>query len=82
MNKGLLKLALLSMVCASMPMAITSCKDYDGDIDNLHKTDDGLQKQIDQLSEALKGYQGDATNAAAAAAAAAQAAADARKVGD
>lgn len=82
MNKGLLKLALLSMVCASMPMAITSCKDYDGDIDNLHKTDDGLQDQINKLSEALKGYQGDATNAAAAAAAAAQAAADARKVGD
>lgn len=78
MNKGLLKIALLSMVCASMPAAITSCKDYDDDIDNLQGQDKDLQAQITAIQAAVESLKSQAqealTNAnnAAAAAKAAQ----------
>ncbi len=83
MNKGLLKIALLSMVCASMPAAITSCKDYDDDIDNLQGQDKDLQAQITAIQAAVESLKSQAqealTNAnnAAAAAKAAQDAAEA-----
>lgn len=83
MNKGLLKIALLSMVCASMPAAITSCKDYDDDIDNLDNKDKDLQAQITAIQAAVESLKSQAqealTNAnnAAAAAKAAQDAAEA-----
>ncbi len=50
MNKGLLKIALLSMVCASMPAAITSCKDYDDDINALGQQDKDLAAQITAIN--------------------------------
>lgn len=83
MNKGLLKIALLSMVCASMPAAITSCKDYDDDIDNLQGQDKDLQAQITAIQAAVESLKSQAqealanANNAAAAAKAAQDAAEA-----
>lgn len=41
-----LKIALLSLVCASMSGSFTSCKNYDDDIDN-------LQEQINQNKDAI-----------------------------
>ena len=49
MNKGLLRAALLSVVCASMPAAMTSCKDYDDDINNLQSQIDALRVDVDKL---------------------------------
>ena len=49
MNKGFLKIALLSALCASMPFSLYSGKDYDDDIDGIHQTDAGLQKQLNDL---------------------------------
>ena len=51
MNKGLLKIALLSVVCASMPVAFTSCKDYDDDIDRLNKEVAENRSAIDNISQ-------------------------------
>jgi len=82
MNKGLLKLALLSVVCASMPAAMTSCKDYDDDISGLEKTDGTLQSQISALEAALADAKSGAENALATAQAASQAAKDAAAKGD
>lgn len=82
MNKGLLKIALLSMVCASMPAAITSCKDYNDEIDDLTGKDKDLQAQLAQLDATVKDLQNKATealnnaNQALAAAATAQDAAE------
>lgn len=42
-----LKIALLSLVCASMTGSFTSCKDYDDDINN-------LQQQINENKDAIK----------------------------
>lgn len=79
MNKGFLKIALLSAMCASMPFSFYSCKDYDDDIDGIHQTDAGLQKQLNDLDALLKSYQQAASDAAAQAA---QAAAAAQATGD
>lgn len=78
MNKGLLKIALLSMVCASMPAAITSCKDYDDDIDNLDNKDQDLQKQLAALQTEIANLKGIAEQAAANAQAAVTAGNDAK----
>lgn len=45
-----LKMALLSAACLTLPMAMTSCKDYGDDIDN-------LQSQIDKINTDLSGLQ-------------------------
>lgn len=50
MNKGLLKIALLSLVCASMPLSFTSCKDYDDDINNLNEKYDNLKAELDKVA--------------------------------
>lgn len=82
MNKRFLKIALLSAVCASMPVSFTSCKDYDDDITEINNNADGLSKQIAALQTALETAQATATAAqnaaqqALTAAAAAQDAAD------
>jgi len=55
MNKGLLKLALLSMVCASMPAAMTSCKDYDDDISSLQNQIDALRVDVDKFVGLIEG---------------------------
>lgn len=49
MNKGLLKIALLSLVCASMPVSFTSCKDYDDDINRLDKEVAEMKSAIDAI---------------------------------
>lgn len=49
MKKSFIKLALLSAVVA-MPAAVTSCKDYDSDIDNLQTQIDGLKVDVDRLA--------------------------------
>lgn len=51
MNKGLLKIALLSVVCGSMPVAFTSCKDYDDDIERLNKEVAENKTAIDNISQ-------------------------------
>lgn len=51
MNKGLLKIALLSVVCGSIPVAFTSCKDYDDDIDRLNKEVAENKSAIDNISQ-------------------------------
>ena len=51
MNKGLLKIALLSVVCASMPAVFTSCKDYDDDIERLNKEVAENKSAIDNISQ-------------------------------
>ena len=51
MNKDLLKIALLSMVCASMPVSFTSCKDYDDDIDRLNKEVAENKSAIDKIAQ-------------------------------
>lgn len=82
MNKRFLKIALLSAVCASMPVSFTSCKDYDDDITEINNNADGLSKQIAALQTALETAQATATAAkdaadrALTAAAAAQDSAD------
>ena len=50
MNKGYLKIALLSLVCAAMPASFTSCKDYDDDIDRLSKEIADNKTAIDAIS--------------------------------
>lgn len=51
MNKGLLKIALLSVVCGSMPIAFTSCKDYDDDIERLNREVAENKTAIDNISQ-------------------------------
>lgn len=82
MNKGLLKIALLSMVCASMPAAITSCKDYDDDIDNLDNKDQDLQKQISAIQTEIANLKSTAEEAANNAKQALADAAAAKQTGD
>lgn len=82
MNKGLLKIALLSMVCASMPAAITSCKDYDDDIDNLDNKDQDLQKQISAIQTEIANLKSTAEEAAKNAQQALADAAAAKQAGD
>lgn len=82
MNKRLLKFALISMVCASVPVTYTSCSDNDDDIDRLDSTTDTMQSQIAALETALEQAKTAAANAQASADAAAQAAKDAAAKGD
>ena len=53
MNKGFLKIALLSAVCASMPASFTSCKDYDDDINNLQTQIDNIKIDLKKLQEKI-----------------------------
>lgn len=82
MNKGLLKIALLSMVCASMPAAITSCKDYDDDINTLTDKDQDLQKQISAIQAEIANLKSTAEEAAKNAQQALADAAAAKQTGD
>lgn len=54
MNNRLLKIALLSIVCASMPAALTSCKDYDDDIDHLQDQIDNINVDLGKLQEVIQ----------------------------
>jgi len=49
MNKGLKRLALLSLVCSMIPVSFTSCEDYDDDINNLQEKIDAIKIDVDRL---------------------------------
>lgn len=57
MNKKHLKVALLSLMCTSMALSYTSCKDYDDDITN-------LQEQIDANKDAITSINSQIANGA------------------
>ncbi len=98
MKKTFLKVALFSLVLGALPATtLTSCKDYDSDIDGLNQRDDALQKEINDklaqqeqalknqmaaLQTALDEQKAEAARANAAAEAAAQAAAAAQTAAD
>ena len=82
MNKRFLKIALLSAVCASMPLSFTSCKDYDDDITEINTNAYGLSKQIAALQTALETAQSTASAAQDAAQRALTAAANAQDAAD
>ncbi len=54
MNKGFLKIALLSAMCASMPFSFYSCKDYDDDIDNLQNQINSVKTSVDALQQKIE----------------------------
>ena len=54
MKKGLLKIALLSAVCASMPAAITSCKNYDDDLDQIRNEMGDMKVDITKLQALIE----------------------------
>ncbi len=57
MNKKHLKIALLSLMCTSMALSYTACKDYDDDIDN-------LQQQINTNKDAIASINNQIANGA------------------
>lgn len=89
MRKTFLKVSLLGALALSMPLAITSCKDYDDDIEVLNQETGDLKTQLSALESALSAAKSEAAaaaqaaqNAKAAADAAANAAAAAQSTGD
>lgn len=54
MNKKHLKVALLSLMCTSMALSYTSCKDYDNDIDNLQSQIDGIKVTLGELQSKVE----------------------------
>lgn len=89
MRKTFLKVSLLGALALSMPLAITSCKDYDDDIEVLNKETGDLKTQLSALESALSAAKSEAAaaaqaaqNAKTAADAAANAAAEAQSTVD
>lgn len=89
MRKTFLKVSLLGALALSMPLAITSCKDYDDDIEVLNQETGDLKTQLSALETALSAAKSEAAaaaqaaqNAKAAADAAADAAAAAQSTGN
>lgn len=78
MRKTFLKVSLLGALAFSMPLAITSCKDYDDDIESLNNETGSLKTQLSALETALSEAKTEISNAAQAAKNA-QATADAAK---
>ena len=54
MNKKHLKIALLSLMCTSMALSYTACKDYDDDIDNLQGQIDGIKVTLGELQTKIE----------------------------
>lgn len=82
MKRTFLKVALLSSLMLSMPLAFTSCKDYDDDINNLQNRVNDLKTEMESLKVALQKAQADADAAKQAAAAAADEAAKLKAYAD
>lgn len=82
MKRTFLKVALLSSLMLSMPLAFTSCKDYDDDINTNKEAIADLKAEMANLKTALEKAQADADAAKAAAAAASDEAAKARAYAD
>lgn len=53
MNNRYFKIALLSVVCATLPMGFSSCKDYDGDIDDLQNQVDKINVDLGKLQQLI-----------------------------
>lgn len=53
MNKHFLNFTLAALVCSAMSASFTSCKDYDGDIDNLQNQIDKMNVSLGQLQELI-----------------------------
>ena len=51
MNKRFLNIALAALVCTAMPVSLSSCKDYDDDIDNLQGQIDGIKVDVQKLQD-------------------------------
>ena len=82
MKKTLVKVSLLSMMLSLMPVAMTSCKDYDNDIKEINGTTGELSSQIAALQAAIEANKESAKAAHDAAEAALQAAKEAQAKGD
>lgn len=82
MKKTLVKVSLLSMMLSLMPVAMTSCKDYDDDIKEINGTTGELSSQIAALQAAIDANKEAAKAARDAADTALQAAKDAQAKGD
>lgn len=77
MKKTIVKVSLLSMMLGLMPVAMTSCKDYDDDITEINGTTGELSSQIAALQAAIEANKQAAQSAHDAAEAAMKAAEEA-----
>lgn len=77
-----MKVSLLSMMLGLMPIAMTSCKDYDDDITTINETTGSLDAQIKALQAAIEANKQAAQAAHDAADAALKAAQEAAEKGD
>ncbi|MDE7427543.1 MAG: hypothetical protein K2M79_07070 [Muribaculaceae bacterium] len=51
MNKRFLSIALLTAICTAVPVAFTSCSDYDDDINNLQSQIDAINSTVADLQK-------------------------------
>lgn len=82
MKKTIVKVSLLSMMLGLMPIAMTSCKDYDDDISVINEQTGSLSEQIKALQQAIEANKQAAQAAHEAAEAAMKAAQEAAEKGD
>lgn len=82
MKKTFVKVSFLSMMLSLMPVAMTSCKDYDDDITEINGTTDQLSSQIAALNSAIEANKAAAQAAQNAADASLKAAQAAQATGD
>lgn len=82
MKKTFLKVSFLSMMLSLMPIAMTSCKDYDDDITEINGTTGQLSTQIAALNTAIEANKATAQAAQNAADASLKAAQAAQATGD
>lgn len=82
MKKTFVKVSLLSMMLTALPVAMTSCKDYDDDITEINGTTDALSSQIAAINSAIEANKQSAQSAHDAADAALKAAQEAAAKGD
>ncbi|MDE6545198.1 MAG: hypothetical protein K2L63_03810 [Paramuribaculum sp.] len=76
MRKTFLKVALIGLLATAMPAVVTSCKDYDNDIENLDSQVADLKTKLASVESAIAALPTKADVTAAQAAAVAQAKAD------
>ncbi|MDE6234564.1 MAG: hypothetical protein K2M56_02300 [Muribaculaceae bacterium] len=82
MKKTFVKVSFLSMMLSLMPVAMTSCKDYDDDITEINGTTDQLSSQIAAINSAIEANKAAAQAAQNAADASLKAAQAAQSTGD
>lgn len=82
MKKTFVKVSLLSMILTLMPIAMTSCKDYDDDITEINGTTGQLSSQIAAINTAIEANKAAAEAAQNAANASLKAAQEAQSTGN